>query len=182
MFRNIIIFILAMIAGAYIYRTYIDVEKVDVIWYDPQIASELVSSDRNSGNKPKKILIFVYTDWCGWCKKMEKEFYGRSDIAKYINENYYPIRLNADNPNDIVFNGETYKYIRQNGGNYHQLVVALMGNRLGFPTNIILDDKFEMLKKLPGYIPHDNLFCITKFIGSDIYKSKSWEDFEKSCE
>jgi thioredoxin-related protein len=177
MYRYIVIFIVASIIGAYVYKTYFDVEKIELNWYDPQTAAQLISNEKNSGRKPKKILLFVYADWCGWCKKMEKEFYGRSDVAKYLNENYYPVKLNADNPNDIIFNGKTYKYIRQKSGNYHQLVVALMGNRLSFPTNIILDENFELLKKLQGFVPVDDLFCITKYIGSDIYKSKTWEDF-----
>ena len=33
-------------------------------------------------------MVDVYTDWCGWCKKMDKETFNHPVIAKYINENY----------------------------------------------------------------------------------------------
>jgi thioredoxin-related protein len=181
MYRYLVVFILAAGLTAFLQRTFFSNEKVEISWYDFNSALQIVSSEKNSGNKQKKILLFVYADWCSWCKKMEKEFYGRSDVAKYLNENYYPVKLNADSPNDIIFNGKTYKYIRQKEGNYHQFVAALMNNRLSFPTNVIMDNNLEILKSIHGFVPPEELFCMTKFIGSDIYKSKTWEDFEKNC-
>ena len=41
-----------------------------------------------SEKAPKKLFIDVYTDWCGWCKKMDKTTFAETEVAKYINENY----------------------------------------------------------------------------------------------
>ncbi len=40
---------------------------------------------------PKPIIIDVYTDWCGWCKLMDKNTYQNAKLVKYINEKYYAV-------------------------------------------------------------------------------------------
>src|ERR671921_2845222 len=52
-------------------------------------------------NKP--ILIDLYTDWCGWCKVMDKQTYANKNVAAYINEKFYPVKLNAEMKQAIVF-------------------------------------------------------------------------------
>ena len=45
---------------------------------------------------PKKILMDVYTDWCGPCKLMDKKTFQNKDVAAYISEHYYAVRFNAE--------------------------------------------------------------------------------------
>ncbi|MDG1717195.1 MAG: DUF255 domain-containing protein, partial [Saprospiraceae bacterium] len=42
--------------------------------------------------KARKVLIDVYTDWCGWCKRMDKNTFQKADIARYVNNNYYAVK------------------------------------------------------------------------------------------
>ena len=44
-----------------------DVQESKIKWISIEEAEKL-----NKEN-PKKIMIDVYTDWCGWCKKMDKD-------------------------------------------------------------------------------------------------------------
>ena len=46
--------------------------------------------------KPKPIIVDVYTSWCGWCKVMDKETYSNDQVAAYINEKYYAVRIDAE--------------------------------------------------------------------------------------
>ena len=62
----------------------------------------------NSGYPKKKILIDVYTDWCGWCKKMDAVTFSNPVIASYINEHYWAVKLNAEGYDTIIYNGVTY--------------------------------------------------------------------------
>mgnify|MGYP005703647067 FL=1 len=47
-------------------------------------------------NNPKKIIMDLYTNWCGPCKVMDKKTFGNRHVAKYINEFYYAVKFNAE--------------------------------------------------------------------------------------
>ena len=66
--------------------SYSQSEKHKVKWYTLEEAQKL------NAKNPKKIIIDVYTDWCGWCKKMDQATFGNPAIAKYLNDNYYPVK------------------------------------------------------------------------------------------
>ena len=40
---------------------------------------------------PKPIIIDLYTNWCYWCKVMDKKTYNNEKVIKYINKNFYAI-------------------------------------------------------------------------------------------
>ena len=46
--------------------------------------------------QPKKIFVDVYTNWCGWCKKMDASTFKETDVVKILNEKFYPVKLNAE--------------------------------------------------------------------------------------
>ena len=81
-------------------------------WFVRSTASKDRMIELNKTN-PKPILIDVYTDWCGFCKKMDKETYANNVIANYINEHFYAIKLNGEGKEDIKYKGHTYKFKQQ---------------------------------------------------------------------
>src|SRR5882757_10471977 len=58
-----------------------------------------------SKTEKRKIFIDVYTDWCGWCKVMDKNTFPDLQIAKLLNEKFYPVKLDAEQTADINFRG-----------------------------------------------------------------------------
>ncbi len=71
-------------------------------WLSLEEASKLYESN------PKPMFIDVYTDWCGWCKKMDASTFQDDNIAKYLNANFYPVKLDAETTDSINFMGKTY--------------------------------------------------------------------------
>ena len=57
---------------------------------------------------PKPIFIDVYTDWCGWCKKMDKATFSEAKIAKMLQDDFYPVKFNAEQKESIEFNNHTF--------------------------------------------------------------------------
>ena len=54
-----------------------------------------------SKTEKRKIFIDIYTDWCGWCKVMDRETFQNPCIANYLNRNYYPVKFNAEQKKDM---------------------------------------------------------------------------------
>ncbi|HSJ67441.1 MAG TPA: DUF255 domain-containing protein, partial [Anditalea sp.] len=55
-------------------------QKADKInWLTFEEAAAMTEKD------PKMIIVDVYTDWCGWCKKMDKGTFTDPTVVEYIN-------------------------------------------------------------------------------------------------
>ena len=147
----------------------------EVKWLSWSEASKLAETDKN----PKKIFIDIYTDWCGWCKKMDKETFAQKDICDYINKNYHAIKFDAGTTNDIELKGKVYKYIKTNKGGYHELASEIMFGKLSYPTIVFMDEKFNILQPIPGYKDPQSLDKIMKYFAEDYYKSTPWKKYEE---
>jgi thiol:disulfide interchange protein len=44
----------------------------------------------------KILLVDVYTDWCGWCKVMDRETYSNDTIVQKINASFVTVKLNPE--------------------------------------------------------------------------------------
>jgi thioredoxin-related protein len=128
----------------------------------------------------RKIFVDVYTNWCGWCKVMDKKTFNDPNVAKILNENFYPVKFNAEQREDITFNGTTFKFIPSGNNGTHQLAAALLSNQLSYPTVVFLDEEFRIIQPLPGYREAPEFHMISKFIGEGHYEAQKWEDFQKT--
>ena len=133
-----------------------------------------------SKTEKRKIFIDVYTDWCGWCKVMDKNTFNHPEIAKYLNENFYPVKFNAEQKENIEFRGHTFKYVASGRRGYHELAASLLQNKLSYPTVVFLDEHFNMLQPLPGYQKPDFFEKVVKYYGGDHFKQKGWKDYEEN--
>lgn len=129
---------------------------------------------------PKKIFIDIYTDWCGWCKKMDASTFSHPVIAKYMNDNFYNVKFNAEQRGDVVFNGHTFKFLANGSRGVHELAVALTNNKLSYPMFIFMDEELRILSPLPGYQKADFFDGVLKYFGDGNYKKMKWEEFHGS--
>lgn len=140
----------------------------------------LAEAVEKSKTEKRKIFIDVYTDWCGWCKVMDDKTFSEKNVAKILNEEFYPVKFNAEQREDIVLGNQTYKFVASGKSGYHQLAAALLNNQLSYPTVVFLDDNFNMIQPLPGYRKPEEFHPIIQFIGEDHYKTVKWEEWQKT--
>ncbi|MDX1629281.1 MAG: DUF255 domain-containing protein [Fulvivirga sp.] len=134
-----------------------------------------------SKTEKKKIFIDVYTDWCGWCKVMDKNTFSDPTVAKYLNENYYPVKLDAEQKEEINFKGNTFKYVPSGRRGYHELAAALLQGKMSYPSFVILNEKYEIINITKGYQKREPFHKIISFYKEEAFKNKETaQAFEES--
>ena len=146
----------------------------EVEWLSWKEAAELAATEQN----PKKIFIDIYTDWCGWCKKMDKDTFQNPEVATYMSENFYMVKLDGEGKEPIEYKGKTFKFIPSGRKGYHEFAATLMQGRMSYPTVIFLDEKLDILSPVPGYHKPKPFLNIAKYFGDNIYKEKDWKAYE----
>lgn len=146
----------------------------EVEWLTWDEATTLAQTDKN----PKKIFIDVYTDWCGWCKKMDKDTFQNAQVAEYMSKKFYMVKMDGEGKEPIEHKGKVYNFVPSGRKGYHEFAAALMQGRMSYPTVIFLDEKLEMLSPVPGYQKPKPFLKIAKYFGDDIYKEKDWKAYD----
>lgn len=133
-----------------------------------------------SKKNPKKIFIDVYTTWCGWCKKMDRTTLQDSNVIKYLNKNFYSVRLDGETKDTIIFNGTPHFYNPKFKAN--ELAVKLLDMRTSYPTTIYLDENFNRIGKRPGFLDTYHLLMILNYYGNNEHKKMTIEKYQKIYE
>ena len=100
---------------------------------------------------PKHMLVDLYTDWCGWCKRMDATSWSDPEVAAYIDEHFYAVKFDAESKAPVVYDGHTFEYERVGGRGVHQLASSLTDNRLTYPSVVYFTPKMERQMVSQGY-------------------------------
>ena len=162
-----IIYIVASIIFS-ISVTHAQDEKQWLTWEEMQVMQK---------REARKVLIDVYTDWCGWCKRMDKNTFQKADIARYVNNNYYAVKFDAEYKDDITFNGVNYSYVKSGRKGHHELAALILKGRLSFPTVVFLDEGMKVIQPIPGYQDPKSMELIVTYFARDYYKDTPWKKY-----
>jgi thioredoxin-related protein len=138
--------------------------------------------------EPRKVIIDVYTEWCGPCKMMNANTFSNPEVVKYINEKFYAVKFNAEGNEEIEFRGHSFgnpdfdpaKTKGRNGTHQFTKAIAPVNGRIAYPTVVYLDEELNLLTPVQGYLTPEQIEPIIKFFGDNIFLSQSYEDFTKN--
>jgi thioredoxin-related protein len=173
--KSLIIAVLTLIALTAKTQSSTVSDKSPVKWYTLQEAEKLFKQS------PRPFFIDAYTDWCGWCKKMDKDTFTNSVISDILNNKYYPVKFDAEGKESVTFLGTTFINDGKSG-KAHQLAVALLKGQLAYPTVVFLipqSDGKMILEPVPGYKEPKEMETMLSFFADKSYGTQKFEDFQK---
>ncbi|MCH4824500.1 thioredoxin fold domain-containing protein [Gramella lutea] len=129
--------------------------------------------------KPKKIFVDAYTDWCGPCKMLDKNTFSNKHVAAYINKHFYAVKFNAEGDEVIYFKDKVFKnpgYDPEKKGRnaVHQFTQAMGVS--AYPTMVFFDENGGFLSPVKGYLTPEKLEIFLKIFATDDYKNVKTED------
>lgn len=147
----------------------------EVKWYTFE---EAVQANKTN---PKKFMVDVYTDWCGWCKRMDKATFQQAEISKYLNDNFYAVKLDAEMKDDIAFKGHTFNFVPNAGRKgVHTLAYSLLEGSMSYPSIVFLDENVDRIMVSKGYKGPEDFLKELKYTAEDHYKKTSLNVFKAS--
>ena len=89
-------------------------------------------------SEKRLVLVDVYTDWCGWCKKLDREVFSDAKVAAAASA-LVAVRVNAEKGGEKI--AERYDV-------------------QGFPTILFVDGAGNVVKRIDGYVDADEMLRI----------------------
>lgn len=130
--------------------------------------------------QPRKIMVDVYTSWCGWCKRMDASTFTNPVIVNYVNDNFYAVKFDAETKEDINFRGRDYKYVSQGMQGYNELAAEILNNQMSYPTSVYFDEKLDEIFPVPGYQESRMFETVLNYVATNSYKTAKFDDYQKN--
>jgi thiol:disulfide interchange protein len=84
----------------------------------------------------KLVMVDIYTDWCGWCKKLDRDVYTNTQVEQNLGKEFVSVKINPEN-----------------GPNNAQLA-RQFGTR-GYPHIVFTDSAGKKVGEIRGYVTAD---------------------------
>lgn len=115
----------------------------------------------------KPVFIYFYSDWCVYCKKMERHAFRDPEVVQILNSNYYSVQMNANSRDSVLFDGTLFinEQAETQRNPFHQLPL-LLANRessaITLPALLLLDRDFRIRKRAFRYLTSEQLRTFLK--------------------
>ena len=114
-------------------------------WYSIEEAGKLKNTES------KLYMIDVYTDWCGWCKVMDRETFSNPVVIDYLNKNFIAVKFDAEQKTAIQFNGKTYNWQALGRNGINELALELLNGQMSYPSIVYLDKDRNPITVTKGF-------------------------------
>lgn len=108
-------------------------------------------------NPEKPLFIDIYTNWCGWCKKMDISTFKDKEVVSFLNDYFIPVKFDAEQREDIQFKNQTFEFIKAGERGVHKLAAILLQGKLSYPSYVVLNSKGEVTHIFKGFMEPNDL-------------------------
>jgi thioredoxin-related protein len=106
--------------------------------------------------RKKYTFVSVYTDWCGYCKKLDRNTLRDEAVVKELTQNFASVKLNAESKKKITWKGQSLS----------ETALAEQWGVSGFPTLIFLNSAGEVIGSFASYAEADMMINLLQYISS----------------
>lgn len=118
----------------------------------------------------KHVLVAFYTNWCGWCRRMDKYTYADEEIKKVLNESYVAIKVNAQSKEKVEVDEKKIT----------ERELARKFRVRSYPTTWFLKHLGEKIAPYYGYADAQTFLNVLNYIKDDLYDKISFEEYLKN--
>ncbi|MGM5631793.1 DUF255 domain-containing protein [Apibacter raozihei] len=157
--KNIICYILFMVS------IHLFSQENDLIqWKSIQQADSI----QQKGDQ-RLILVDIYTEWCGPCKLMDRYTFHDQKVVDYINENFIPVKFNAESKENVTFKGKSYQWVSNGrGGGIQALAYFTLGGEVSYPSIALINARGETVFVITGFYQADDFLETVKNVKKEI--------------
>jgi thioredoxin-related protein len=150
----------ALLLGASVTAAYAGPDNIAWVAWDEGL--------QQAGELKRPVLVDVYTQWCGWCKRMHRDVYSRADVRDYLSQKFVTVKLDAEA-------GDAARY---EGRSFTSRTLANAFRVSSYPTTLFLKADGEHLVSVPGYIEPEKFLLLLRYIGDGhLERGVTWDEF-----
>ncbi|MEL6867623.1 MAG: thioredoxin family protein [Bacteroidota bacterium] len=149
-------------------------KAVSIKWLSLEEALE------KSEKAPKKIFLYIHKAYCGWCQHMDKSTLSEASNINYLNENFYPVRFDAEFEGSIKFGDKVFKPRKKDGKSFHEFADYIAMGHVSTPTIAFLDKELNVLQAMAGYKDPATFETIITYYGGDHFLNTPWSMYLES--
>jgi thioredoxin-related protein len=118
----------------------------------------------------RPVLVDFYTQWCGWCRRMDKDVYSRADVRDYLQKKFVTVKIDAEASDAARYEGKALT----------SRSLAARFRVTGYPTTVFLRSDGGHIANVPGYIPADRFLLLLRYVGDGhLDRGESFEEFTR---
>lgn len=95
--------------------------------------------------EPRKVLVYVRTSWCSYCKAMDQVVWRDTAVIRLLNRTVYFVKFDAEQKDTLSFNGAKYHFRASKGVHDFVLEITRSKHQIAYPMLVLLGEDYKPL-------------------------------------